>query len=859
MLYSIALLCLFLVKSALSLGLVIDRSGWTVSADSSHAGNGPENAIDGNPNTIWHSNYVAGQPDAPLPHRFTIDMQNVYLVNGISYVPRQDSSNNGNIGQHIIEVSNDGSNWNTPVALGTWRNMKDTKYTTFLGRPAGYLRLTAITEAQNVGNQWASIAEINVHRVPDPYLDRSGWRVSADSEETIAHQCQADKATDLDLHTWWHTQYTTRAPAHPHFFTIDQGAATTVSGLSYGPRRIEVEDNSPENGRIGQYRIETSNDNQNWNQVAEGSWPDDYVEKAATFQPVTARYVRLTALSEAGNRGPWTSAGEINLMNGDSLDVYEAPDPTKGLWTHTVDFPLVPAAGGNLYDSGEIMIWSAFSQDQFVGDTHGRTQVAIWNPTNDEMTQEDVANTDHDMFCPGTSLDSTGRIIVTGGNDAPRTSIFDPVSNDWLRGQDMKIPRGYQSQTTLSDGRIFEMGGSWSGNANTHKDGEVYDTTSNTWTRLPGCPTEPMWTQDQGGVVRADNHAWLFAYSNTSILQAGPSKNMHWYNAQGTGSIVDAGTRADDVDSMNGIAVMYDAPRGQILTVGGAVNYEATEAHNNAHLIQINGIDQNPNVQTINPMAFRRGFATGVALPDGSILITGGQSYLNPFTDSFSILTPELWDPRDNSFTTLNPMAIPRTYHSISLLLPDATVLNAGGGLCGSCATNHFDGEIFVPPYLLQANGTARLRPVISSLSASTIPCGAALTISASVPFSTIALMRLSTSTHTVNTDQRRIPFVMSAAATTQTITIPADPGVALPGYYFLFVLDAAGTPSVARTVLITQPEAPRDRQGSVPLETLHTVPQPRPDSNVLDVLGVPDLLSGLPDGIGSLLARLRR
>lgn len=68
------------------------------------------------------------------------------------------------------------------------------------------------------------------------------------------------------------------------------------------------------------------------------------------------------------------------------------------------------------------------------------------------------------------------------------------------------------------------------------------------------------------------------------------------------------------------------------------------------------------------------------------------------------------------------------------------------------------------------------------------------------------ALVRLGavthTVTHTVNNDQRRIPLTpVSADATTYTLDTPADRGIALPGKYMLFVLDAAGVPSIAKIV----------------------------------------------------------
>lgn len=72
------------------------------------------------------------------------------------------------------------------------------------------------------------------------------------------------------------------------------------------------------------------------------------------------------------------------------------------------------------------------------------------------------------------------------------------------------------------------------------------------------------------------------------------------------------------------------------------------------------------------------------------MLVVGGQSYAVPFTDTNPSLPAELFDPTQNAWRTLAPIAVPRTYHSIALLLPDATVLAGGGGLCGKGVSNFF-------------------------------------------------------------------------------------------------------------------------------------------------------------------------
>jgi galactose oxidase len=63
--------------------------------------------------------------------------------------------------------------------------------------------------------------------------------------------------------------------------------------------------------------------------------------------------------------------------------------------------------------------------------------------------------------------------------------------------------------------------------------------------------------------------------------------------------------------------------------------------------------------------------------------------------------------------------------------------------------------------------------------------------------------VRSGSTTHAVDTDQRRIALAPTAVAEGYSVTIPTDPGVAVPGYYMLFALDTRGVPSVARIIRI--------------------------------------------------------
>jgi galactose oxidase len=481
-----------------------------------------------------------------------------------------------------------------------------------------------------------------------------------------------------------------------------------------------------------------------------------------------------------------------------------------GKWGPLIQFPLIPVAAyvvPTIPDSNRLLMYSAYQTDYF-GGANGYTQFADFNYKTGAISRRTVSNTQHDMFCPGMSSLPDGRVVVTGGANAEVTSIYNPATNEFTRGPNMQIARGYQTSVTLSNGKIFTIGGSFSGGIG-GKIGEIYDAAANTWTTLPNAPVVPMLTTDNEGAWRTDNHGWLFAWRNGSVFQAGPSKTMHWYGTSGTGSVQAAGTRDPDNDAMCGLHVMYDA--GKIFSAGGSQDYTNSDAFRKAHLITIGNPGQAATVERVPDMRYQRGFSNVVVLPDGKILVTGGQRRTMVFTNTDASLAAELFDPATKTWRTLAEELKPRNYHAVSILLGDGTVLSAGGGLCydgGPCrdgSTDHPNGQIFSPPYLFNSDGSAATRPVISSVSATRLRAGATITVTMSNTAATkFSLIRMGSVTHSVNSDQRRIALTgVTQSSNRHAILLPADYGVLIPGYYYLFAVSSAGVPSVATVVQV--------------------------------------------------------
>ncbi len=143
--------------------------------------------------------------------------------------------------------------------------------------------------------------------------------------------------------------------------------------------------------------------------------------------------------------------------------------------------------------------------------------------------------------------------------------------------------------------------------------------------------------------------------------------------------------------------------------------------------------------------------------------------------------------------------------------MPDARVFVGGGGQCGDdCPANHNDFEIYSPPYLFDANGKLAPRPLITNAPAQVI-LGQSFRVTVTSDTFNFALVRIAATTHTVNTDQRRIPLQISGTEAgpaplvptaiplvTEILIMPEDPGIVVPGYYMLFALNGNLVPSIA-------------------------------------------------------------
>jgi hypothetical protein len=116
------------------------------------------NAVDGNPDTIWHTEWQDNSPECP--HEIIIQLSAAATIKGFTYLPRQDESENGMIREYEFYISNDGKDFGKPVKKGEFGPGYDKKRVTFEPVKCSFIKLRALSEINDAA--FTSAAEIGV-------------------------------------------------------------------------------------------------------------------------------------------------------------------------------------------------------------------------------------------------------------------------------------------------------------------------------------------------------------------------------------------------------------------------------------------------------------------------------------------------------------------------------------------------------------------------------------------------------------------------------------------------------------------------------------------------------------------------
>jgi hypothetical protein len=419
----------------------------------------------------------------------------------------------------------------------------------------------------------------------------------------------------------------------------------------------------------------------------------------------------------------------------------------------------------------------------------------VWDPTlgtgsNAHLILPNTTGTD--IFCSAQSvMAETGQVLTSGGDltingqrnySQNHTTIFSPQSDTIASGPSMQYPRWYASMIPLATGQKLVLGGRTApGDAAITP--EVYDPTGG-WTTLTGATSNAAFN------ITALNWYYPrgFVTAKGPVFVLGADGSMYSLRPSGTGTITQlAQTTLGGNQTLP--TVMFAS--GKLMSV-----------RNNQATIVVDVSDSDsPVVSPSGTISQNRYWANATLLPDGRTLVTGGSMVANVMTGI--AYQAELWNPRTGQWTLGASAAKPRLYHSNALLLPDATVLTGGGGAPGPI--NELNAEIYYPSYLYRRDGSGQpaVRPTLVS-AAATATLGQPFTarVGAGQTIVKVVMMRTGSATHSTNFDQRyeNVPFTHDG--TPLTVTPFGNANVMMPGYDMVFVLDRAGTPSVAKIVL---------------------------------------------------------
>lgn len=245
-------------------------SSWKITV-SSDISNTAGYAFDGDPDTHWHSKYVAEgdtiKSHDECPFYITVDFGKTMKISGWKYTPRQ-GNGSGIVTKYNIYASTDGYTFrqiytgtfdyltkyeeNRPVGKASWGNveMKAIKIE-YLEALNGYGSAAEINfytggsgktngtgETLSEGSS-ASATTDSTASGTNGKLSKKGWKITATSEIGWGY---AEKMIDGDAKTFWHTSYTSEGSTitskdnPPFTVELTLPSAESVTGFMYTPR-----------------------------------------------------------------------------------------------------------------------------------------------------------------------------------------------------------------------------------------------------------------------------------------------------------------------------------------------------------------------------------------------------------------------------------------------------------------------------------------------------------------------------------------------------------------------------------------------------------------------------------------------
>ncbi len=470
----------------------------------------------------------------------------------------------------------------------------------------------------------------------------------------------------------------------------------------------------------------------------------------------------------------------------------------QGQWRTLPNLMPINPVHAALLHNGKVLIVSGSGNVP----TNTNFQAAVFDPATGTITTQPV---NWDMFCNGMVVLSDGRAFVNGGtlqydpfHGELKSSVYDPATGQFTDVQNMAHGRWYPTVTTLSDGSVMTFSG-LDENGNTNSTVEIY-TAGSGWSTTYSSPfTPPLYPR----MHLIPNGKVFYSGSTTSSRYFDPSTRT-WSSVVATTQYSGTRTYGTSVLLPLNPANNY---KPVVMIMGGG-----SPATNTTELIDLSA--SSPKWVYGPNMSQARIEMNATILPNGKVIALGGS--LNDEDTTTASLKADLYDPVSNTFSSAGQNAYPRLYHSNSLLLPDGTILVIGGNPARGTYEQHI--EIYSPAYLFNSDGSLATRPTITGVPSTGIGYGSSFQVQTpdAASVSSVVLIRPGAPTHAFDMEQRLVGLTFTAGSGVLNVTAPPNGNIAPPGYYLLFILNSAGVPSVAQFVQLTPSPADIPPTGTI-------------------------------------------
>lgn len=478
----------------------------------------------------------------------------------------------------------------------------------------------------------------------------------------------------------------------------------------------------------------------------------------------------------------------------------------QGLFGPEIPWPIIPIHVSLLPD-GRVLTYGTDEK----GAQGSALVYDIWDPklgVGPESHQTLPNATKTDIFCGtgawigeglnGATTSLTGKFLSLGGDltvngvrnyGNNEVVIIDPTDGSATSLGKMQFQRWYATTLTLTNGDKLLLGGLRYPGGTGVTTPEIFSPTTG-WRTLSGI-----------SITDAEKTVeWYYPRASVGV-------DGKVYLVQHNGKILklDTNTTASLTDT--GVRLAWGGVQYPAVTLPVKPNYPAFKLltvrfNKTAQVVDLGKTP--PTVTTVGSLRYDRQWGTLTTLADGLVLANGGSGVPNELTDV--AYETELFHPAGAYWSKGAKAKVPRLYHSTSLLLPDGSVLTAGGGAPGPI--KNLNAEIYYPYYLYNysTDGSPAKRPTIVSAPSSIKPSQTFnVTVGTDDKVGFVTLARAGYQTHTFDPEARLIYVDFSQNGPTVTLFMKPDPKVYPPGYYMLFVFDTDGHPSIAKMVSIPQ------------------------------------------------------